>query len=81
MGVELGQYEVMKFVELPSGLFINLAQVAYVHRTEGNLTVYFAAIGRTQEGREQGLHLLLEKRDAEALIKVLHTGYGVKREK
>jgi hypothetical protein len=80
MGGELGQYGVMKFVELPSGLIINLDQVAYVHRTQGNLTVYFAAVGRTQEGSEEALRLLLEGRDGEAFINVLHNVYGVKRE-
>ncbi|HEV7925039.1 MAG TPA: hypothetical protein VGR14_06780 [Verrucomicrobiae bacterium] len=60
----------MKFIELPSGLIINLDQVAYAHREEGNFKVCFSAGASTPHGPEV-LHLVLDKRDTESFIRVL----------
>jgi hypothetical protein len=60
----------MNFIQLPSGLIINLDQVAYVHNSEEEWTVCFPAAGSTGRGA-QILSRNLDAKDAEVFIKVL----------
>lgn len=72
----------MKFIDLPSGLIINLEQIAYIETEglfrdqkpeDGTLKVYFGAIAGGQGGG--ALHCTLEKEDIMAFLKVMeHLG-------
>jgi hypothetical protein len=67
----------MKFIQLPSGLIINMNQVAYIAPQEdGGRLVCFAAAAENQ-GRANVVHLNLEKPDAEALLRWLASMGGM----
>ena len=68
----------MKFVELPSGTIVNMNQVAFIQREEGELWVCFAA-GASNQGEAEAMHLILDKADGEAIIKWLHSQGGMSR--
>ncbi|MGA2544425.1 MAG: hypothetical protein ABSG78_22980 [Verrucomicrobiota bacterium] len=67
----------MKFIQLPSGLVINMNQVAYIEPGVDCVVCFSAAVGTQHDARV--LHLNLEKADADALLRWLASLGGMIR--
>jgi hypothetical protein len=63
----------MKFIQLPSGLVLNLAHIAFVTTDDdGGTHVSFSATYSTQRGCVP-MSIVLKKADAEALVRWLQS--------